>query len=202
MEKNFYDYLKIHNTEELRSTVLSEESIERLNDCARMVKLSKGEMLQVEGTTSQIWGFVSEGLIRIYYKKEEAEITDQLSHEGNDFIDYESYFKEVPSICNIQTIEPSVVFIFKKKELEEVCKIDKDIKKLFSTLKKKNLLKLRERLNDSVFEPAKVKFATLMEKTPQFVLRVPSIFIASYLGITPETLSRIRAKMKLDERRV
>ena len=78
----------------------------------------------------------------------------------------------------------------------------KDIKKLFTLLKKKNLLKLKERLDDSVFEPAKEKFSSLMEKTPQFVLRVPSIYIASYLGITPETLSRIRAKMKIDERNV
>ena len=95
-----------------------------------------------------------------------------------------------------------MVFIFKKKELDAMCEIDKDIKKLFTLLKKKNLLKLKERLDDSVFEPAKVKFSSLMEKTPQFVLRVPSIYIASYLGITPETLSRIRAKMKIDERNV
>lgn len=202
MEKNFYDYLIKHNNKELSSVLLSEESVERLKDCARMVKLSKGELLQIEGEVSQIWGFVTEGLIRTYYKKEENEVTDQLAHEGDDFIDYKSFFREVPSSCNIQTIEPSVVFIFKKKELDAMCEKDKDIKKLFTLLKKKNLLKLKERLDDSVFEPAKEKFSSLMEKTPQFVLRVPSIYIASYLGITPETLSRIRAKMKIDERNV
>ena len=72
MEKNFYDYLIKHNNKELSSVLLNEESIERLKDCARMVKLSKGELLQIEGEVSQIWGFVTEGLIRTYYKKEET----------------------------------------------------------------------------------------------------------------------------------
>lgn len=198
MEKNFYDYLSKYDSEIVKSVSLREESIERLNECARMVKLSKGEMLQIEGDASQIWGFVTEGLIRIYYKKGDLEITDQLAHEGHDFVDYESFFKQVPSKCNIQTIEASTVFIFKKKELDSTCQSDKTIKELFLKLKKKNLRKLKERLEDSMFEPAKIKFSNLLEKTPQFVLRVPSIFIASYLGITPETLSRIRAKMKID----
>ena len=132
--------------------LLNEESVERLKDCARMVKLSKGELLQIEGEVSQIWGFVTEGLIRTYYKKDENEVTDQLAHEGDDFIDYKSFFREVPSSCNIQTIEPSVVFIFKKKELDAMCEKDKDIKKLFTLLKKKNLLKKYLRKNKIYFQ--------------------------------------------------
>lgn len=198
MEKNFYAYLEKYHGNLVENIRLNEDSIERLNDCSRIIKLTRGEMLQMEGEVSKIWGFVTQGLVRTYYKKGDTEVTEKLSHEGDNFIDYESFFRKTISNRNIQTIEPSVIFMFKYNELERICDEDKEIKKLFRRLKNENLIKVKERLDDSVFESAKLKFMTLLEKTPQYVLRVPSIFIASYLGITPETLSRIRAKMRID----
>ncbi len=194
-KNNFRDFLKKIYGENVEKE-LSVEAIELLKAKTRVIRLSKGEYLQIEGDVCKYWGYVSEGLVRMYYLNQEEEITSQLAHDGDMFLDYESYFNQSPSRNFIQMLEPSTLYLFPHLECEELRKNNREINLFFRKLTEKLFLLKKKRITDTIFKPAKVRYETLIAEKPNLVLRVPSIYIASYLGITPETLSRIKTKMK------
>lgn len=194
-KNNFRDFLKKIYGENVERE-LSVEAIELLKAKTRVIRLSKGEYLQIEGDVCKYWGYVSEGLVRMYYLNQEEEITSQLAHDGDMFLDYESYFNQSPSRNFIQMLEPSTLYLFPHLECEEMRKNNREINLFFRKLTEKLFLLKKKRITDTIFKPAKVRYETLIAEKPNLVLRVPSIYIASYLGITPETLSRIKTKMK------
>lgn len=194
-KNNFRDFLKKIYGENVERE-LSVEAIELLKAKTRVIRLSKGEYLQIEGDVCKYWGYVSEGLVRMYYLNQEEEITSQLAHDGDMLLDYESYFNQSPSRNFIQMLEPSTLYLFPHLECEELRKNNREINLFFRKLTEKLFLLKKKRITDTIFKPAKVRYETLIAEKPNLVLRVPSIYIASYLGITPETLSRIKTKMK------
>ena len=175
---------------------LSEESKELIKSHARIIRLNKGEFLQIEGDVSRYWGYVSEGLVRIYYLQHDKEITEQLSHEGDGFLDYESFFSQSPSRRFIQMLEPTTLYLFPRLECEDLCNKSPEIRRYFRLLTEVVLLLKKKRIQQTIFKSAKERYQILLEEKPNLVLRVPSIYVASYLGITPETLSRIRSTVK------
>ncbi len=176
--------------------ILSPDSIELFNSVVRVVKLSKGEYLQIEGDVSKYWGIVSEGLVRVYYMVGEEEVTEQLVMEGEDFMDYESFFDQVPSRRFIQMLEPTTIFLVPRLECEDMCNKVMDLRNFFRRLTERKLLHLKKETRNSIFKSAKERYENLVERKPGLILRVPSVYIASYLGVTPETLSRIRSNVK------
>lgn len=194
-KNNFTDFLKRIYGENVEKE-LSAEAIELLKSKTRVIRLNKGEYLQIEGDVCKYWGFVSEGLVRMYYLSQEEEVTEQLAHDGDGFLDYESFFNQSPSRHFIQMLEPTTLYLFPHLECEELSKSNKEINLFFRKLTENVFLLQKKRIKDTIFKPAKVRYETLIAEKPNLVLRVPSIYIASYLGITPETLSRIKTKMK------
>lgn len=195
MEKGFYERIfKCFN--ELPAMVLSEDSIKMLNSKTRVIQLNKGEYLQLEGDVSRFLGIVDTGLIRIFYRKAGEEMTEYLASEDEIFYDCESFFRQTPSKRYIQMLEPSVLYLCTKTDLDELCKQNKEIRIFYRNLTEQLLRKKKQKTLDCIFEPAKVRYDNLINRNSEYVLRVPSIFVASYLGVTPETLSRIRSKVK------
>lgn len=195
MEKGFYERIfKCFN--ELPAMVLSEDSVKLLNSKTRVIQLNKGEYLQLEGDVSRFLGIVDTGLIRIFYRKAGEEMTEYLASEDEIFYDCESFFRQTPSKRYIQMLEPSVLYLCTKTDLDELCKQNKEIRIFYRNLTEQLLRKKKQKTLDCIFEPAKVRYDNLINRNSEYVLRVPSIFVASYLGVTPETLSRIRSKVK------
>lgn len=194
-KNNFRDFLKNVYGENVETEV-SAETMELLKAKTRVVRLNKGEYLQIEGDVCKYWGYVNDGLVRMYYLNQEEEITEQLAHNGDMFLDYESFFNQSPSRHFIQMLEPTTLYLFPHLECEELCKTNHEVSLFFRKLTENIFLLKKKRIKDTIFKPAKVRYETLIAEKPNLVLRVPSIYIASYLGITPETLSRIKTKMK------
>lgn len=175
---------------------LSQESKEHIVQKARIIKLNKGEYLQIEGDISKVWGYVIKGLVRVYYNHHEEEVTELLAIDGDDFLDVESYFDQKPSTRYIQMLEPTTLYVFSKMDFEESVSSNLEIRRFFRVATERILLRKKKRTEESIFKSAKDRYETLMEKKPNLVLRTPSNIIASYLGITPETLSRIKSRTK------
>lgn len=175
---------------------LSQESKEYIVNRARIIKLEKGEYLQIEGDISKLWGYVIKGLVRIYYNHREEEVTEILAIDGDDFMDVESYFDQKPSTRYIQMMEPTTLYVFRKMDFDEAVTSNLEIRRFFRIATEKILLRKKKRTEESIFKSAKERYDTLMEQKPNLLLRTPSNVVASYLGITPETLSRIKSKTK------
>lgn len=176
--------------------VLSPEAIGILDSIVRVVKLSKGEYLQLEGNVSKHWGIVAEGLVRVYYMEGEEEITEQLIRENEDFMDYDSFLDQTPSRRFIQMIEPTTLFLISRLECEEACANNLELRRLFRRMMECKLLYVMRKTQQSIFKSAKERYDDLIARKPDLILRVPSVYIASFLGVTPETLSRIRSNVK------
>lgn len=93
-------------------------------------------------------------------------------------------------------LEPTTLYLFPQLECEDLCDNNMEIKLFFRKLTERTLLLQKKRIKETIFRSAKERYEILLTENPNLVLRVPSIYIASYLGITPETLSRIKTKMK------
>ncbi len=196
MENGFYERICRSFGEDAKSLSLSEESSKLLNSKTRVIQLNKGEYLQLEGDVSRFIGVVDTGLVRIFYRKAGEEYTEFLASEDELFYDCESYFRQSPSRRYIQMLEPSVLYLCTKSDFDTLCKENKEIRVFYRNLTEQLLRKLKQKTLSCLFEQAKTRYENLIEQNSEYVLRVPSIFIASYLGVTPETLSRIRAKVK------
>ena len=173
---------------------LSLESKVKMMNRGQVVKLEKGEFLQVEGDVCKTWGYVCKGLVRVYYMRDREEVTEQLSIDGDGFLDCESFFKQTPSNRYVQMLEPTTLFLFTRLDGSEILSDNYEIRRFFRYLMEKVLLEKKKRILDSIFKPAKERYEKLMTERANLVLRTPSSIVASYLGVTPETLSRIKAK--------
>ena len=176
-------------------TNLSAESKEELSSCLKILELPKGHVLVKADTVCNFLYFVDSGLTRTYYLKDGKDVTDWISDENSFASSIISFITRKPDRRIIELLEPSVLFSLHYKDLENLCKKHHDIENFFRHLVSFGLVQLQQKFDDLHFATALQRYQTLMENHPTFILRVPLGMIASYLGITQETLSRIRSQI-------
>ncbi len=136
--------------------------------------------------------YISTGCFRAYYLKDDKDITDWFAFEEEFISSLNSYFKNIPSPHFIEALEPTAYLELKRADV--IALTEKH--RCFETLALKSaqhfMLVLQNRIVALQFETAQVKYDTLVKSRPDILNRVPLTHIASYLGVTLETLSRIR----------
>ena len=110
----------------------------------------------------------------------------------------ESLFKEQPSLLQIEALEPAIIYELPKKRLEEVALHNVNIQILYRKILEESLILSQVHADLVRFETAQDRYKKLCKLNPQVVLRAPLVFVANYLQMTPETLSRVRATTLLD----
>ncbi|HNE28377.1 MAG TPA: Crp/Fnr family transcriptional regulator [Saprospiraceae bacterium] len=153
----------------------------------------KGHLLLPEGKVCHHIYFVDRGLVRIFYHKGKNEITEWLTMDGRFFFSITSFFQRAPSRLIIQLLEPSVILTIHHDTLMQLCREHHEVERLFRLMLTNSLLLSQERVDSLQFETARQRYQKLLTAHPGIVQRVPLAYIASFLGITQETLSRIRA---------
>ena len=111
----------------------------------------------------------------------------------------ESLFKEKPSHLQIVALEPSVIYAMPRQQLEKVAMKSLNIQILYRKILEESLIQSQIHADMMRFESAQSKYAKLVKLQPQLVLRAPLVYIASYLQMTPETLSRVRTSALLND---
>lgn len=156
--------------------------------------VSKGSfILKYDETCKHIY-YVNKGLVRIFYYKNRKDITEWIASENHFLFSIISYFKNEPSKLIIEAIEDSEIILLAKEGLEKLRKTNIQISNLCTEFYSISLIYSQKRMESIQFETAKQRYNNLLSEQPKILNKVPLQYIASYLGITQETLSRIRAK--------
>ena len=156
-------------------------------------KLRKKQYLQQEGDVSKYLAFVEKGLLRSYNVDDKGnEHMIQFAWEGAWIAEPASFLSGEPTGNNIDALEDSELLLMTLPHYEEsMIKVPK-IESYYRLLFQNNIISKEQRLLSSISYSASEKYTKLTETDPELIKRVPQNLIASYLGITPETLSRIR----------
>lgn len=181
-----------------RYSTMTHDELDILESVLVPKKYAKGEMVLAEGDICKSIIYIDKGLLRQYYIKNGKEVTEYLAVEGTIMMSIESLFKEVPSLQQIEAIEPTIVYELPKKRLEEVALHNVNIQILYRKILEESLIVSQVHADLVRFESAENRYRRMCKLSPQVALRAPLLFIASYLQMTPETLSRVRSTVLLD----
>lgn len=173
---------------------LSIELKSHLNSILKTEKLPKKYILLKEGQISNHVYFVEKGMMRSFYLKNHSEVTSWFVYENDVITSVSSFFLRKPSIEFIQTIEETFVHYLHYEELEELYSKFPEFNVNGRLLVTQFCLNSEERLYNMRKQKAEDRVNSLKSLHPQIFQRAPVNHIASYLGISLETLSRIRAK--------
>jgi len=174
---------------------LSTESRTALLKHISQKDISKGDYVLKHGEICKHIYYVNKGFVRIFYFKNGKNITEWFANEKQYFFSITSYFNETPSNLVIEAIEDSEIILLSKTGLEKLRKINIEIANLMIEFFSGSLIHSQKRMESMQFETAKQRYAKLLEDQPEILNKVPLQFIATFLGITQETLSRIRAQI-------
>jgi CRP-like cAMP-binding protein len=158
-------------------------------------QVPKDQLLLREHTISDYIYFIEKGVARIYYYKNEKEITEWVAMDNQFFLSITSFFQRVPSHLIIQTLEPSEVYGIHHTDFMALADKHHEIERLLRKMVTGSLILSQIRMGSIQFETAHQRYERLLKESPDIIKRVPLSFIASFLGVTLETLSRIRSSL-------
>ena len=158
------------------------------------MEVTRKEFILKRGHICRNIYFISRGLIQCYYMIDYKEISSWFMKEGDIIISVESFFNQKESKESIQALEDSFLFYLSYEELQYAYEQYPDFNSIGRILTEKYYQLSEQRLYSLRLQKAPERYQFLMEHFPQILQRVPLTNIASYLGITLETLSRIRAR--------
>lgn len=159
-------------------------------------KLRKRQyILQQDGICKNLI-FVEKGILRSYNVDEKGnEHILQFAPEGWWISDIYSFLTGEPSVYNIDAIEDSELLLISNSALEQLYEQVPKFERYFRILTQANMIAMQRRLSSTLSGTAEEKYLRLLSAYPNLISRVPQHMIASYLGLTPETLSRVRKRI-------
>lgn len=181
-----------------RYSTMTHDELDILESILVSQKYAKGEMILKEGEICRQFLYIDKGLVRQFYFKHGKEVTEHLGQEQTIVMCIESLFKEEPTKLQMEALEPTIVYALPKADLERVAMHNVNIQILYRKILEESLIISQVHADLVRFETAQDRYKKLCKLCPQVVLRAPLVYIASYLQMTPETLSRVRASTLLD----
>lgn len=188
MKQLFYDFI---------SKLLPEHGIDftKLDLQIKKRKLDKGEYLLREGEVCQFIGFMIQGCFRIFVIKEDKEITFDFFMGNRPVADYESYFCKKPTQFYVQAIEPSEILILNDACLNLLFEEPENGQRLQRIVVEHLFFRFRNKLLSLYLDEPEERYRKLLQTEPDLLQRIPQYYLASYLGIEPESLSRLKRRI-------
>lgn len=180
-----YEFFKRYN-------VLSKEAEHAIAAISKISSIKKNTDLQPIGHTCKTIYFINKGLARIYYFKDGNDITESFAFENNTIARVESLFQGKPSRKAIQILEDSEIVAINSTQLFKLYDKYPEIERLFRLIFESAYVDTVNRIESIQFHNAEERYKTLIKEAPNVLKRLPLKYIASYLGITQVSLSRIR----------
>lgn len=189
MKENFYNYLR-------NKALVKAEHLSQLTDLVSVKEFKKDELLLSRGQICERAFFVEKGLIRFYSIDEDGkEHIVQFAPENWFISDRESIYFKRPSEYFMDTIEDTAVVLIDQHFIETASEISPEFRNYNEYLLQNHIRHLQNRINLLIGASAEKRYLDFIRLYPDLTLRVPQWMIASYLGITPESLSRVRKEL-------
>ncbi|ASS49106.1 MAG: Crp/Fnr family transcriptional regulator [Candidatus Fluviicola riflensis] len=158
---------------------------------------NKKEVILQEGKVCNYTYFINKGCLRYYYIIEGKENTAQFFFENAWYTDFESFLSGKPTKQNIEALEKTELLLLSSKDLKEVYNEIPKFERLGRQMAENAFLGVRHRNEMLENHSAEERYLMLIKERPKVFERIPQHYIASYLGIQPESLSRIRKKISV-----
>ncbi|ANH83957.1 cyclic nucleotide-binding protein [Niabella ginsenosidivorans] len=156
--------------------------------------LAKNKFLITEGKVCRHLYYLQQGALRGFITIDGKEITNWFGFENAFITSFHSFITQQPCLENIQLIEGSILWRISKERLTELFDRYHEIERLVRIIYEKYYIRLEERYVNAQFKTAAERYERLLHQSPHIIERVPLGYISSYLGISQETLSRIRSR--------
>lgn len=193
-ESNFYKYYT-------QKAEVSDEAFEQLAPYFSFKEVAHNNYLLREGEVSRYTFFVESGLLQSFSLDEKGgEHILQFAPENWIVSDRAGQYFNKPSDFYIKAIEPSIVVFIQQEFMEKASSQSNAFACFMESSLQRNIYMQQQRINSLLAMSAKERYLMFMEMYPSLLQRVPQWMIASYLGITPESLSRVRRELLLEER--
>ncbi len=176
-------------------TPLSVESKAALSKVLQKLELPKGHKLLEQNSICSYVYFIEKGLTRTHYIKDGKDVTDWFSSENMFATSVVSFISRQPDRRGIELLEDSLIWALSQSDLEKCCNKFHDVERFGRLLAYSGITLLQKRHDDLHFATALERYQTLMNTNPTIINRAPMGMIASFLGVTPETFSRIRSQI-------
>lgn len=178
--------------------VPGDAAMARLQQGTRHRILSKGDHILRAGTIADEVFFVHQGLLRYYFNdpnEEGQERTGQFFDDGSVVTDAESFLAHVPASQNFEALDQSSIVVLPRAVLQAGYDEDHAIERFGRLMLQEGLIGSQRRASRLLTLQPEERYRLFVESRPEVARRVPQYLIASYLGLTPESLSRIRRRI-------
>lgn len=179
-------------------STMTHDELDILESVLVPMKFAKNEMILKTGEVCRNIYYIDRGLVRQFYFKNGKEVTEHLGVDHSIFMCIESLFREEPTRLQVEALEQTWIYAMPKEKLEEVALHNVNIQILYRKILEESLILSQIHADLVRFESAQDKYKKLCKNSPQIVLRAPLVYIASYLQMSPETLSRVRSATLID----
>ncbi len=165
----------------------------KITEAFEHISIKKKKDLLVVGEHCNYLYFITQGCLRSFYVDSKGmEHIYQIRMDNSWISDLESFFSQQASKYNIEAIENSHMLRISHDRFEQLLTEIPKLERYFRILFQKAYVNALQRLNATMWETAMDRYNDMLKEHPEVFQRVPLVYIASYLGITPESLSRIR----------
>lgn len=172
----------------------SHSEVERILECFTLKEIKKTEFFLKEGQYCQSVGFVEKGNFIYYQIVDGEEKICDFAFENDWITHYKSLLGNIPSEINIKALENAEIYLLNLKQMEKLSETLPTVNLIRSRLAEQYFTKSTQRATNLTNLDAKGRYHALLEEIPFIHQRVPQYYIASYLGIKPQSLSRIRSE--------
>lgn len=177
---------------------LTDTAFDAFSDCVFPKSFDKKVLLAEEGQSCKYVYFLEQGACYSYIvDKKGDKHAMQFALEGYWISDLYSFFSDRKGIYTIETLEPTHGLLLNRQNFQKACDICPEIDRFFRLLIQNAFVALQYRLAKTNSEDAESRYMEFSQQFPNFAQRIPQYLIASYLGIKPQSLSRIRKEIAL-----
>jgi CRP-like cAMP-binding protein len=174
---------------------LEEKDILLIEELTTVKHFSKHEFILIQGKVCDFIAFINKGAFRGFYSVDGQQYSKQFFLEGGFCTDYASFLTGKKSLIYLQATEDSTVIFFERKDVNAMYKAIPNFVHFRKLLAENLYIAVTDIKASFILNSPEERYANLIKDRPEVIQRVPQYMIASYLGITPEALSRIRRRL-------